>query len=175
MPAASYWQALAWIHSATPKCDRALHRRVKTTMPQRIVELGVGDLSRATRVIAMAQRYRKDTIHYCGIDLFDARSEDASLKLKDAHIRLSQTGARIRLVPGDLMSAIPRTANMLTNTDLLIVDATHSASELESIRPFIPRMLGPCASIARYDVNNGKLQLRWMKPDSFQLPCRRAA
>ena len=175
MPAASTWNTFVWTNFAKPQCDRGLYRRVKQKKPQRIVEIGVGDLTRATRLIALAQRFRDDAIHYCGIDVFEARSEGTPLRLKYAHNRLAKTGAKVRLVPGELTSAVGRTANMLVGTDLLIIGAVHSQEELQSVFPYLPRMLQESTSIARYSDVNGVVRLRWMKPDSFVTPKRRAA
>lgn len=174
MSAASTWNAFVWTYFAKPKCDRALFRRIKQRKPQRIVEIGV-NLTRATRMISLAQKYREDTIHYCGIDLFEARVDGDPLKLKHTHHQLAQTGAKIRLVPGEMVSAIARSANNLTKTDLLIVSAEHSREELQAIFPFLPRMLHAETSIARYTDADGGIRLRWMKPDSFVTPKRRAA
>ena len=145
--------------------------------PVRILELGVGDLTRSVRSIAMAQRFHdgpESGVQYCGIDLFEARAEGA-IKLKDAHQQLKQTGAKTRLVPGELMSAVARTANILSAIDLLIIDSVYSGDEVEAIFPFLPRLLHDGSSIARYDLQNGKLRLRWMKPDSFVRAGREAA
>ena len=169
MPSASTWNAFVWSHFAKPKCDRGLYRRISKTKPQRIVELGIGELTRTSRAIRMAQRASQKTVHYCGIDLFEARPGGA-LKLKETHQSLSQLGAKIRLVPGDLMSALGRTANMLGDTDLLIIDSSQLAADLEAAFPFLPRMLTSETSIARYDLSGPSQRLRWMKPDSFVQP-----
>ena len=174
MPAASYWNTLVWTNFSKPTCDRSLYRRVVKSKPGKIVELGVGDLTRASRTISLAQRSQSETVHYCGIDLFEARSE-RPLKLKDAHNQLIKSGARVRLVPGDLLPALARTANMLTETDLLIIDATISQSDLEAVRLFLPRMMSPKTSIARYDNKNEQPRLRWMKPEALLQTHGRAA
>lgn len=167
MSAATYWKSLFLTRFTKPQCDRALYQRVKQTKPTRIVELGVGDLSRASNAIALAQRFSTETIHYCGIDLFEARAELAGPSLKQTHHQLSQTGAQIRLVPGDVFSAVGRTANLLSETDLLIIDATTEQDDLDRVRAFLPRMLHANSSIARYDLAGGQTRLRWMKPSSF--------
>jgi len=171
MSAASYWNSLYLTYFAQPKCDRALFKRVTQTKPTRIVELGIRDLPRAERTIAMAQRQTDETIHYCGIDMFEGR--EGGLKLKDAHHALAQTGAKVRLVPGDLMSGLSRAANMLANTDVLIIDACHAREDLELVHHFLPRMLREDTSIARYGDGSN---LRWMKPSTFlSQPAKRAA
>ena len=174
MSAASTWNTFVWTTLAKPKCDRALFRRVRTHKPIRIVELGI-DIVRAQRVIALAQRYAEEQVQYCGIDLFEARTAGPRLKLKNIHNQLTKTGAKVRLVPGELAHAIARTANILPNTDLLIVAGEHSQDALKSIFSFLPRMLHSETSIARYTEAADGMRLRWMKPDSFVTPSRRAA
>ena len=178
MAAATLWQSFSWTRFGNPACDRALFRRVQRFRPVKIVEFGVGDLMRAQRVISLAQRVQPEEtkpnrIEYCGVDLFDMRADVEPLKLKHAHNTLVQTGAKVRLVPGDLPSALARAANDLLNTDLLIVDATHSREDLEAVFHFLPRMLQATASIARYSQVEQQTRLRWMKPDSFVTPRRK--
>jgi|GEM_PF-5433140 len=176
MAAATLWQSLLWTRFGKPACDRSLFRRVQRFRPLKIVEFGV-DLSRAQRVISLAQRCQPEEtkparIEYCGVDLFDMRSVDP-LMLKQAHHTLAQTGAKVRLVPGDLQAALARAANELPNTDLLIVDAKNSREDLEAVFHFLPRMLQATTSIARYSQSDAKTRLRWMKPDSFVTPRRK--
>lgn len=161
---------------AGPKCDRQLFRQVRKKPPLRIVEFGVGDLSRTAKLIALAGRYRQELIHYCGIDLFDMRPDgQPQLDLKDAHRRLSRTGAKIRLVPGTLSSAVPRTANVLTGTDLLVVDVNHSRDSFDCFRHFLPRMLHSRTTIARFAVVNNEQHLSLSGPESFSQGTRTAA
>ena len=174
MPAASTWNALVWTYLSGPKIDRVLFRRIAKTKPQRIVELGLTDLNRTLRMIRMAQRYTEETIHYCGIDLFESRGE-SGLKLKDTHSRLSQTGGKIRLVPGELMPAIARSANILSDTDLLIISAEHSSDDLGAVQMFMPRMLKSDSSIARFRLTDDRQELRWLKPSVFIEPRKNAA
>jgi hypothetical protein len=54
---------------------------------------------------------------------------------------LIRTGAQLRLVPGDPLSALARCANSLANTDLLIISAGHDPAGLEPAWFYIPRML----------------------------------
>lgn len=166
MAAASTWNAFVWNYLSSPAHERGLYQRVKRARPTRIVEVGLGDLTRASRVIALAQRYSDEPIQYCGIDPFDAR-DDQPLRLKEVHKRLSQAGAKVRLVPGDFASGVARTANLLSGTDLLIIDSAVSRDDLESMFPFFPRLLVENTSIARISQQGKSGAVKWMKPDSF--------
>src|SRR5687768_15832048 len=94
-----------------PASDRPLYRAIRRNRVQRIVEIGIGSGLRARRMIDLAQRYSPQCrIHYTGIDLFEARepTAPASISLKEAYRLLRATPARIRLAPGDPLSALSR-------------------------------------------------------------------
>ena len=80
---------------------------------------------------------------YTGIDLFEARPhEDArGLTLRAAHRLLKPTGARIRLVPGDPLTALSRVANTLTGSELVVISADQDADSLGRAWFYLPRML----------------------------------
>ena len=126
-----------------PAHERALYKVIRRLAPQSIVEIGVGLGVRAGRMIAVAQRYLpNEGIRYTGIDLFEARTESGTgLPLKEAHKRLKATGANIRVIPGDPLSALARSANALQSTDLLIVAADQDAQSLSNAWFYVPRML----------------------------------
>lgn len=166
MNAASFWESFLWTKWAKPVSRRRLYQRIQRGAPIRIVEFGLGDGQRAERMLRLAARYSDQRIQYCGIDLFEAREHDP-LPLKKVHNKLAATGAKVRLVPGDLFAALGRTANLLTQTDLLVIDEGQSAADLESAHPFLPRMLHEDSSIARFDFVKDRSRLRWIKPSTF--------
>ena len=175
MPAASLTQAIYLLTLCSPKCDRALYRSVRRMRPRKIVELGVGNTSRANRLLRLAARYRPDeTIEYTGIDLFETGPPDESISLKLAHHRLSQTGASVRLVPGDLPSGLARTANMLAQTDLLVIDSNHSEDDLKQAWFYVPRMIHQNTMVAQYQLLDGALKLSWRAPQEIEQSQRAA-
>ncbi len=174
MPAASFAQAVHLTTFCTPKCDRTLYRRVKRTKPRRIVELGIGDASRAARLLHLAARYHPGTtIEYTGIDLFETRPLGKSLSVKQAYHRLSRTGASVRLVPGDAGPALIRTANALTEMDLVVIDL--GDDDLAKVWFYLPRMLHDKTTIARYELRGQQKNLVWLKPRDVCCHARRAA
>jgi len=127
---------------AKPAADRKLFSLIRRGKIQRIVELGVGDGTRAMRMIEMAQRYQAAVVHYAGIDLFEAREDPATgLSLKQAYKRLRHTGAKVQLIPGDPYSGLARTANALVGTQLLVVSADQDPASLARAWFYVPRML----------------------------------
>jgi predicted O-methyltransferase YrrM len=143
-----------------PAVDRVLYRTIRRHKVRRILEIGVGDGARAQRMIALALRHRPaEPVEYTGIDLFEARrnQDGAGVSLKLAHRMLSQTDARIRLVPGDAFSALSRTANTLANTtDLIVISADQDAESLAKAWFYVPRMLHTQSLVYREEVTESR-------------------
>lgn len=174
MSAASFWESLIWTRWSKPRCLGSLYQRVLREKPVRIVELGLADAVRAARLIRLAERAGDERIQYCGVDLFEARDADP-LPLKKVHHQLAETGARVRLVPGDLFSSLGRTANLLSDTDLLVIDSVHHQEEIEAVCHFFPRMLHEGTAIARLERSDDLVRLRWLKSSDFLQTKRKAA
>ncbi len=141
---------LAWF--SQPKGDRWLWRHMRRYRVASIVQLGVGDARRARLLIEVAQRFAAHgQVHFTGIDLFEAGSFEAGpfeasvshagLTLKEAHRRLTATGGKIHLVPGDPLTALRRVANALSGTQLLLISASTDEAALERAWFYVPRML----------------------------------
>ena len=93
-------------------------------------------------MIALAQRSAGDQpVRYAGIDQFEARPGDASFPLKHAHSLLHSQAYEVRLVPGEVASALKRCANELRGTDLVVISAEISSAALEAAWHLLPRML----------------------------------
>jgi hypothetical protein len=133
-----------------PASDRSLYRAIRRNRVQKILEIGIGPAQRARRMIGLAERCSPNArIHYTGIDLFEARdaSSATGLTLKEAYRQLKATSARVRLAPGDPLSALSRIANVLIGTDLIIISAGVDESSLSQAWRFVPRMLHPGSQI----------------------------
>ena len=110
----------------------------------RIVELGIGTGGRTTAILRLAARFSPEaTLHYTGIDLFEARTEKdgPGMRLKDAHRMLQMPGVKAQLVPGDPFSALARMANSLPATDLILISKCQDHESLEKAWFYVPRML----------------------------------
>lgn len=132
---------------AKPPQRRKLHRAIVRNQVARIVELGVGDASRAAAMLHLAAcSVPRESIQYCGIDLFEANEPNAnhaepSIALKEAYRRLKSTGVSIQLVPGDPLSALGRMGNELAGTDLLVISRAVDRDSLKQAWFFVPRIL----------------------------------
>ena len=133
-----------------PASDRLLYRCTTRSKAKKIVEMGLGNGQRAGRLIALAAlQHETSQISYTGIDLFEGRpgSEQPTLTLKQTYSQLKKTGAQIRLVPGGPHEALSRTANSLTETDVLVISADQDAGQLAKAWFYVPRMLKPTSQV----------------------------
>jgi hypothetical protein len=128
-----------------PASDRSLFKAMKGRPIRSIVEIGVALGGRTERLLEVAA-WQPDCLplKYAGIDLFDSRPVGRpKLSLKQAFHDLRATGATIRLVPGDPLSALSRTANALTGTDLLLISGPQDLQSLAAAWKYVPRMIHP--------------------------------
>lgn len=132
---------------------------------------------RAERLISLARTYRPDeVIHYAAIDMFEAGCTATSVPLKVAHRRLSQSGAKARLIPGDPATALAGCANSLKDVDLLVIDALGDPREFTNAWFYMPRMLHDGSIVAHYMVENAQStpKLRFMSCSDVYLQAQAA-
>ena len=144
MPPTSRWKTFYLTHLVKPAADRLVYRAILHEKIGCIVELGLGDGSRALRMIDAAARHNeRQNIHYIGIDSFEDRepADGPGLMQIAAYRSQKQSGAKIKLVPGNPCEALARAANTLTNIDLLLISTPLDAERLERMWFFVPRML----------------------------------
>ncbi|MCC6125694.1 MAG: hypothetical protein IT426_12075 [Pirellulales bacterium] len=164
MPPTSRWKTFYLSHFAKPAADRLIYRAILEEKITRIVEMGIGDGSRALKMIDAAARHcERPKIHYVGIDSFEDRdsAEGPGLTLIEAYRLLKKSAARIKLIPGDPCDALMRSANSLTDIDLLLISAPRETERLERMWFFVPRMLHP-RSLALHETiaANGEKTIR---------------
>jgi hypothetical protein len=131
---------LAWF--SQPAADRPLYKLLSQRPVRSIVELGIGEGVRTKRLFELAVQPQGEPLRYTGIDLFEARPRDqAGLTLKRAYSELRTPHVTMQLVPGDPLSALARSANVLRDTDLLIISLDQTGPSLDAAWRFVPRML----------------------------------
>ena len=94
-------------------------------------------------MIAVARRYAAGRrVHYTGIDLFESREGgQAGLSLKLAFRALRPLDVRLRLVPGDALAALSRSANYLVESDIVVISADQNMGPMDEAWAYLPRML----------------------------------
>jgi hypothetical protein len=149
---ASYLRYLYLAYFSKPVYERILYRAVRRTRARKILEIGVGDVTRTLRMIRLAHRVSNgEAVRYAAIDLFEARpaADGQALSLKEAHRLLNATQAHIQLIPGEPAQALARAANSLPNVDLLLISAGQSDASLTEAWFFFPRMLHDASAVYR--------------------------
>lgn len=138
---------LAWF--SQPAGERFIYRHIRRARAHRLLELGVGTTLRSQRMIETAARAQGQRVEFTGVDLFELRpqtgAEGVSLRL--AHRQLAKTGARVRLVPGDPLSALSRVANGLGPQDLVLISADQDRDSLAAAWFYVPRLLTPATQV----------------------------
>ncbi|MBM4005102.1 MAG: hypothetical protein FJ295_17740 [Planctomycetes bacterium] len=126
-----------------PASDRPLWRAVHRERPQSIVQIGMANRQRTSRLLEIALWHHPDqTLRFVGIDLFESRTEKlADLTLRQIHAELKPQPIKLQLVPGDPLSALARTANAIPGNDLLLVHADQDPDSMREAWFFIPRIL----------------------------------
>ncbi len=114
-------------------------KEIKKTNPRSILEIGLGDGQRGPKILAALDNSGEDRIRYTGIDMFEARL--GGLLIRKVHQQISQTGALCKLVPGEPMPALSRTANSLASTDLILIDSMILPNDLDAAWYYFPRMM----------------------------------
>lgn len=138
------WFCRLWLlHFARPASDRLLWRALHARPIRSVVEIGIENIPRTRRLWdVLAWRDENLPLHYTAMDAFESRpAGQPPLTLKEAHSALRREGVQVKLIPGDVPSALARSANSLTGTDLLLISAGLDADELSKAWPWMPRML----------------------------------
>lgn len=163
MSAKHFFDSVYLTRFSQPKCDRVLYRFVKKHRVSNFIEIGISDLQRSLRMIRLAGHASRGEIEvrYTGIDLFEARSSDQSaMTLKETHRSFTQSGATVRLIPGDPVAALCRYANHLSGSELLILSDIVD-QDLGSAWYYLPRMLSPNAVVFLESADAGSGQSRF--------------
>lgn len=143
MSAARLIKYLQFAYFSKASIEKTIFRTIRTSRAGHLVELGVGPGQLAKRMIALAAGYTsRPTVRYTGIDLFELRGDDgAHLSLRQTHQLLCRTDARVRLIPGDPYAALAKHANMLLDTDLVVIHADQDPELIQHAWFYVPRML----------------------------------
>ncbi len=112
------------LRSSRSAGERPLVRSILDSRPNKILELGLGQLNRTPHILSLASQVSDGPIHYVGLDRFEARlpEDPPGVTLKEAHSCLQGFG-RVQLVPGSPDSTLARLCNHLGWFDLILVSA----------------------------------------------------
>jgi hypothetical protein len=110
-------------------------------------------------------------VRYTGVDLFEdrAQSDTPFMTLKAAHRLVVSTRAKVRLLPGDPLSALARAANSVGPTDLVVVSAGHDPSLLDAAWFYFPRMMHQQSAVyVQRAIHSGGLETHLLSYSEIQ-------
>ena len=135
------WFGSLWLtRFSRPAAERPIWQHLLRTPPKRILEIGLGTLSRTERMLSLVGAATAGTpVQYVGIDRFESRTPAD-------HQRLTSL-AKVQLVPGNADSALARVSNHLGVFDLVLVSADDEPKHLERSWFFVQRLVRPTSTI----------------------------
>lgn len=165
-----------WLfYFSKPAADRTLYKAISGKVIRSVVEIGIADAARTRRLWdVLAWRRENRPLRYTGIDPFESRpAGQPALPLKQAYAELRRDGVQVKLVPGDPQTALHRTANSLTGTDLLIITRNVDASALARAWTWMPRMLN-AGTIIFQETVDGRGAPSWRRLSIVEIQQRAA-
>lgn len=132
------------LYFSKPAGDRSLYSAIKGKPIRSCLEIGINSVVRTQRLLeVLSWEPGNMPLKYTGIDLFEAAPGGKRPSYKQAFHDIRHPNVKVQLVPGDVYSALVRTANQLPATDLVILGAGHDAETLARAWIYVPRMLSP--------------------------------
>jgi hypothetical protein len=154
-----------------PSKDRVLYRAIRRTAVTRILELGMEQGRRSSRMIEIVRRARPGAVlHYTGVDLFELSSASGGgITLKTAYCKLQAAGARVRLVPGDPFTALSNAANTIGPCDLIVIAANQESESLRKAWFYVPRLLHPATLVFVEEAGDGQTSPQFVLLDHDEI------
>lgn len=144
------WLQRVWLgRFSRPAGERPIWRHVLARSPRRVLEVGLGTLSRTERLLALLRSIDPSAaVQWVGVDRFESRTpaDRPGVSLQEAHRRLTPL-ARVQLVPGNADGALARVGNHVGVFDLVLVSADEPAEQMERTWFFLQRLVRPDSTI----------------------------
>lgn len=154
MGLADWWYTFRKTRMSKPAEERAMYQATQGRQFRSVLEVGVGDGSRALRLVDWLQRQADGEIRYAAIDMFEAGEGPA---LKSFHAQMGSVGAKPLPIPGTLASGLPRVAHTLGAVDLVLF--SFDIPELTGVvtQNFLPRIIESKSVVLLTDDESGAL------------------
>lgn len=127
----NWFQRFYWERLAKPRTDRELFRTLIAHRTKSLLEVGVGDGQRMQNIAKLIGVLKlPQQLRYVGVDVFESSVDgQIHLTLKKAHQLAAQLGFRSTLIPGDACTALPRVAQKIGASDLVIINGGIDVSQ----------------------------------------------
>ncbi len=137
----------------------SLCRMIKKSGATRILEVGVGDGTRAMAVLSTLAKSKPGAeLKYIAIDLFEMG--DGQLTLKEFHQQLRTINVKPHLIPMPYEQGLVRVVHTFGTVDLLLL----ADQDLDSCDPLIARVTDSSSLVLHFDGQNWK-QIETKNPD----------
>lgn len=159
---------LKWLSGTREQ--RLVSRVVLRRQPRNIVELGLSDCSRTTRIMDCAVCYAAPaSIQYTGIDFFDGRpAGDNPLPLKEAYRQFRSRGVNVRLIPGTPASGSEMIYSAGVHPDLVVIDARVTDADLAGAWRRLADTMAEGSVAIRIRNRDGKVMLDELSLDAVR-------
>ncbi len=119
---------------------------IKKSGASSVLEVGVGDGTRATAVLSSLMKSRPDAeLKYIAVDLFEMA--DGHVTLKDFYRLIRTIDIKPNLIPMPFRPGLTRVAYTVGAVDLLLLADPH----LDAADPIVARVTNPASLILQWD------------------------
>lgn len=138
MGLADWWYDFRTTRLSKPAEERSLYQATHKRSVHSVLQVGVGDGARATKLVQWLDRQGSSELRYAAIDMFEA---EGGIALKDFHALLKGVGAKPLLVPGTLAMGLPRVVSTIGTVDLLLLNTDVDAFDDPIAQSFLSRIV----------------------------------
>lgn len=138
-----------------PEAERPLHAVLTGRPVRRILEIGLGDGSRADRLTSVwTNNSSALALEYLVIDPFESADDSAGLLLRNFHRRMRSRAIQARLLPGQPLPVLRQEANRIGHVDLVIL-SEEAMAEFDALGFWLARLVHPATAVMAERTQNG--------------------
>ena len=159
----NWFQKTYWRQLSKPASDRPLWSFLLERPINSALLVGMGDGLQTKNLLQLVQRDDPSVVfRLAAIDLFEsAVAGSGHLRLKDAHRLCAVAGVKAHLIPGELKSALPRTAVTVLPSDLVICNYRFEKDSVEhqTWLNWLPRLVHANSTVLAISTATNRLEL----------------
>jgi len=121
-----------------------LCKLVGRTQARSVLEVGVGDGSRAIAIVETLRQH-VDSVHYFGIDQFELA--DGALSLREFHQKMRAAGIHPQIFPESVESGLVKFLHRIGKADLVLLSDAETALDKPRVVQLLHRLSTPTTTI----------------------------